>query len=31
MIKKRAIIKKTVYEEEIEMWIQVWSKAKLPK
>jgi GT2 family glycosyltransferase len=31
IIKKRSIINKTVSVEEIEKWIQVWSKAKLPK
>jgi GT2 family glycosyltransferase len=31
IIKKRSKIKKTVPVEEIEKWIQVWSKAKLPK
>jgi len=31
MIKKRSKIKKTVSVEEIEKWIQVWSKAKFPK
>jgi GT2 family glycosyltransferase len=31
IIKKRSKIKKNVSVEEIEKWIQVWSKAKLPK
>jgi GT2 family glycosyltransferase len=31
IIKKRSKIKKTISAGEIEKWIQVWSKAKLPK